>query len=150
MYIISPFQKDITREECFVSPAMEELFAIFEAEGITRDEFLSWFSMTDIMPINLPYKSEWKLFEKTLRATDPDLYELTMTAFNTQHAELAAYLGINDSSCITPLGKQPLQYVTKHRLFETAEVKALPHPVTMPHISNAPDKALTLTLTLEP
>jgi len=69
--------------------------AIFEAEGITRDEFLSWFSMTDIMPINLPYKSEWKLFEKNLRATDPDLYKLTMTAFNTQHDELAAYLGIN-------------------------------------------------------
>jgi len=28
----------------------------------------------------------------------------------------------------------------KHRLFETAEVKALPHPVTMLHISNAVDE----------
>ena len=99
--------------------------------------------MADIMPINLPYKSEWKLFEKTLRATDPDLYELTMTAFNTQHDELAAYLpeqGINDSSRIIPHGKQPLKYVMKHRLFETAEVKALPHPVTMLHINNAVDE----------
>ena len=63
-----------------------------------------------------------------------------MTAFNTQHAELAAYLGIDNSPFIITLGKQPLQYIKTHRLFETAEVKALPHPVTMLHISNAPDK----------
>ena len=137
---ISPFQQDPTRDGQFVSPAMETLYSFFAAEGITREMFLSTFSMTDIMPINLPYKSSWKLFKKILRETDPELYELMMTAFNTQHAELAAYLGINDSSVIIPLGKQPLEYITTHGLFQTAEVKAVPHPVTMLHISNAPDK----------
>jgi hypothetical protein len=96
--------------------------------------------MTDILPINLPYSSSWRLFEKTLRAIDPDLYQLMMSAFNTQHKELAAYLGMNDSSYIIPLGKQPLDYAKEHRLFETADVKAVPHPVTMLHISNAVDE----------
>ena len=137
---ISPFQQDPTRDGQFVSPAMETHYGFFEAEGITREEFLRSFSMTDIMAINLPYKASWRLFEKTLRETDPELYELMMTAFNTQHAELAAYLDINNSSFIIPLGKQPLQYIKTHRLFETAEVKAVPHPVTMLHISNAPGK----------
>ena len=137
---ISPFQQDPTRDGQFVSPAMETHYGFFAAEGITREMFLSTFSMTDIMAINLPYKSSWKLFKKILRETDPELYDLMMTAFNTQHAELAAYLDINNSSVIIPLGKQPLEYIRTHRLFENAEVKAVPHPVTMRHISNAPDK----------